>query len=157
MKFDQAVKKVPGLEKAHRPGLRALRSQDRPHIVAEDTRRLSGSVDVDSALREKYPEANRWDFAITYKHDDRKDEFVYWVELHTANDSQVKVVIRKAQWLLEWLRGEGHALSGFEREVIWVSSGATSLSLSAPQTKQMAEVGLIHRGGKLRIRSKRND
>jgi len=157
MKFKAAVEKVPGLEKAHQPGLRALRSQDRPHIVAEDTRRLTGSIDVDSALQARYPQANRWDFAIAYDHTDRNAEVIYWVELHTASDSQVKVVIKKAQWLLQWLKGDANTLATFEREIIWVSSGATSLTPSAPQTKQMAQAGLVHRGGTLRITNKRAD
>ena len=157
MKFKEAVEKIPGLEKAHQAGLQALRAQDRPHIDAEDTRRLSGSVDVDTALQKKYPKANRWDFAIGYNHVDRKAEVVYWVELHTASDSQVKVVIKKAQWLLQWLKEEANALASFEREIIWVSSGATSFTLSAPQTKQMAQAGLVYRGGILRIPNKRGD
>ena len=81
MKFREAVGKVPGLEKALQAGQQALRAQDRPHIAAADTRRLAGSIDVDSVLQEKYPQDNRWDFAIAYNHVDRKAEVVYRVEL----------------------------------------------------------------------------
>ncbi len=155
MAFKDAVKKVSGLENAFQVGLQALRAEDRPHIDAENTHHLVGSVDIDTALRAAYPNANRWDFAIAYQHVDRADEVVYWVELHTASDSQVKVVIKKAQWLLEWLKGVGKPLAAFERDIVWVSSGATSFTLSAPQKKQMAQAGLRHRGSVLRIREKR--
>lgn len=155
MKFKDAVKKVSGLENAYQVGLQALRAEDRPHIDAENTRRLTGSVDVDTALQGTYPNANRWDFAIAYEHANRPAEVIYWVELHTASDSQVKVVIRKAQWLLQWLKDSGKLLAGFERDIVWVSSGPTSFTLSAPQRKQMAQAGLQHRGSVLRISEKR--
>jgi hypothetical protein len=67
----------------------------------------------------------------------------------------VNKVINKARWLLGWFRTGGMPLAQFEREIAWVSSGATTFTLTAPQSKQMAEVGLIHKGLKLRIRNQR--
>jgi hypothetical protein len=157
MTFKEAVEKTPGLKNAHKLGLRALRAEDRPHVVAEDTRSLTGSADIDTAFQKLDPNANRWDFAIAYQHANRTAEFIYWLELHTASDSQVKVVIKKALWLRNWLRDTGKLLGKFEREIVWVSSGATSFTLSAPQVKQMAQVGLQHRGGMLRILERRRD
>jgi hypothetical protein len=153
--FKEAVEKTPHLENAWEPGLQALRAQDRPHIEPEDTHRLTGSADIDTALMRIYPQANRWDFAIGYQHTDRKDEVIYWTELHTASDSQVKVVIAKVQWLLGWLKGDGQLLSAFERDIVWVSSGRTSFTLSSPQKKQMATAGLRHVGLRLRIQNQR--
>jgi hypothetical protein len=157
MTFKEAVEKTPGLKNAHKLGLQALRAEDRPHVVAEDTRSLTGSVDIDTAFQKLDPNANRWDFAIAYQHANRTAEFIYWLELHTASDSQVKVVIKKALWLRNWLRDTGKLLGNFEREIVWVSSGATSFTLSAPQVKQMAQVGLQHRGSMLRILERRKD
>ena len=76
---------------------------------------------------------------------------LYWVELHTASDSEVKVVIRKALWLLEWFKGAGQGLAAFERDIVWVSSGPTYLTPTASQKKQMAQAGLRQVGGMLRI------
>jgi hypothetical protein len=156
MNFQQAVGKIPALQNSWCPGLQALRAEDKPHIEAEDPRRLTGSVDVDTAYQKLMPQSNRWDFGIAFRHSDRDKELVYWVELHTASDSQVKVVIKKAQWLLEWLKSDGKPLAGFEKEIVWVSSGATTFTRSSPQKKLMAQAGLQHVGGKLRIPSKRN-
>lgn len=155
MTFQQAVAATPRLKNCFRAGLQALRAEDRPRVEAEDTRRLAGSVDVDAAWRQIDPRASRWDFAVAYRHSIPNREFVYWTEMHTASDSEVKVVIKKAQWLLNWLRNEGHHLARFEREIIWVSSGATKLNLTGYQQKQMATVGLRHIGAKLRIRNQR--
>ena len=62
MTFKTAVARTPNLKSAWKPGLQALRAEDKPHIKPEDSRRLRGSADVDTALRKIDPEANRWDF-----------------------------------------------------------------------------------------------
>jgi len=151
MTFKKTVAKTPGLEHAWQPGLQALRAEDKPHIDPEDPRNLTGSVDIDAAYLAADPNGNRWDFAIGYQHANRTKEVVYWVELHTGSDSEVKVVIKKAQWLLNWFKGPGKKFAVFERDIFWVSSGATKLSPSAPQKKQMAQSGLRQVGGRLRI------
>jgi hypothetical protein len=157
MNFKDAVEGTPYLDGAHQPGLQALRAQDRPHLDVAKTRNLRGSVDIDTAFQETDPHANRWDYAIGYQHSNRADEVIYWLELHTASDSQIKVVIKKAQWLMNWLKDTGKLLAKFERDIIWVSSGPTSFTLGSPQKKQMAQVGLEHRGGLLRLPEKREE
>lgn len=146
MTFRASVKKTPNLESAWWPGLKALRPEDRPHVRAEDTRRLRGSVYVDEALERLQPYANqnRWDFAIGYQHTDRAKETIYWLEIHTGSDSAVNLVLNKLRWLRSWLQGDGSALSRFERDFIWLSSGSTSFTLTAPQLKQFAVLGLQH-------------
>jgi len=155
MTFKEAVEKTTHLKKAYCPGLQALRAEDKPHIEAEDTRKLTGSVDVDTANTASDPYGNRWDFGIAYQHTNRDAEVVYWVETHTASDSQVSVVIKKAAWLQQWFKGHGKHLAAFEKDILWVSSGATTFTLSSTQRKQMAVLGLRPTGGKLRIRNKR--
>jgi hypothetical protein len=153
--FKKAVTKTPHLENAWKPGLRALRAQDRPHLEPEDTQLLRGSVDVDSALQGEQANAHRWDFAIGYRHANWQKDFVYWVEVHTANDKEVKVVLNKLRWLKNWLVGEGKFLNAFKRDFVWVSSDATTFTLDAPQSKQFAQLGLLHKGRVLRIPSVR--
>jgi hypothetical protein len=153
--FKRAVRRIPQVRDAHRPGLQALRAEDRPHVKAQNPRQLTGSVDIDQALETMDPHGHRWDYAIAYKHSNRAGEVVYWLELHTATDSQVNIVIEKAKWLLNWLRDAGRPLALFERDIVWLSSGATSFTLTAPQRKQMAQVGLMHRGRFLHISERR--
>lgn len=152
--FREKVESIPALDGYWKEGLQALRPEDKPHIEAENPRQLRGSVDVDKAYQKRAPQDNRWDFAIAYQHSNRKDEVVYWVELHTASDSQIKVVIKKAKWLLEWLRNEGKPLSNFENSLVWVASGPTSFTRSSQQMKQIAQAGLKFVGSKLTIRNK---
>jgi len=149
--FKTAVERTPNLANAWQAGLQALRAEDRPHVIVEDTRMLRGSVDVDGALARHQPNANRWDFAIGYQHSDRTCEVIYWAEMHTANDSQIEKVIAKAKWLRDWLRVEGRLLAEFECDIVWVSSGPTTFTGHSPRAKQMAAAGLRHVGSKLRI------
>lgn len=155
MTFQEAVEQTPNLENGWEAGLGALRAQDRPHIRAEDTRRLCGSVDVDKALRRKEPRANRWDFAIGYEHINRNDDFIYWVETHTGGDNQIKVVLKKLEWLKAWLRRDGQHLDKFDRDMIWVSSGHTFFTKGSAQVKTLAQKGLIYSGAILRITNER--
>lgn len=155
MSFRRAVRNTPHLGNAWMPGLGALRAKDRPHVSTSNTRQLKGSVDVDGALQNQQPNAHRWDFAIGYRHANRQEDFVYWVEVHTANDKEVKVVLEKLRWLKNWLAGDAVLLNTFERDFVWVSSGTTSFTLGAPQLKQFAELGLQHKGKVLRISSVR--
>ena len=68
--------------------------------------RLRGSLDLDAAWQQLDPHANRWDCALADQHTNREPEFLYWVETHTANESQVNCVIRTdfAKALRELLR-----------------------------------------------------
>lgn len=157
MKFRTAVKNTVHLRDAWRPGLEALRSRDKRCISPDNTRKLSGSVDIDAALQAVEPNANRWDYAIGYRHTNRTNDFVYWVETHTGSDSQIGVVLRKLEWLKGWLRGDGRNLAGFEREFVWVPSGATSFTQGSTQVKQLATQGLRYSGSVFRIADSRPD
>lgn len=155
MSFRTAVGLTPNLQNAWRPGLEALRTRDRPHVDPADPRQLRGSVDVDAHLQVHQPNAHRWDFAIAYRHANRAKDCVYWVEIHTASDNEIGVVLDKLRWLKQWLAGDGARLSQFERDFVWVSSGATSFTNGSPQVKRFAAQGLRHRGRVLRIPAKR--
>jgi hypothetical protein len=149
--FKEAVADTPNLKTAWQPGLQALRAEDRPHIRAENPRQLRGSVDMDAALQQVAPQANRWDFAIGHQHTNRRGEFIYWVETHTGSDNQVKVVLKKLEWLKTWLRLEGQPLARFDRDIIWVSSGHTLFTKGSAQVKTLAQRGLIYAGAVLKI------
>jgi hypothetical protein len=153
MPFKEAVEATPNLNGKWKKGLRALRAEDKRHVRIQDASeaRLRGSVDIDSALRDQYPNANRWDFAIGYQHTDRRDEFIYWVEFHTGSDNQIGVVLRKLEWLKTWLRAEGWELARFEKLFVWVPSGATSFTQGSPQVKSLVTRGIFYSGSVFKI------
>lgn len=159
MSIAEAMEGTPHLRGAWQRGLQALRPEDKPHISAQDTRRITGSAYVDEALKtiREHAEAHRWDFGIGYRHTNRENEVLYWVEIHTANDHGLTLVLEKLRWLRRWLAREGRLLDSFEREFVWVSSGRTSFMPTSAPAKQFALLGLKHKGRTLRIPNERPD
>jgi len=152
--FRKAVKETPSVADAWRRGLGALRGVDKKHVDAENTRRLRGSVDVDTALKATCPGDPRWDYAIGHRPANFATEIVYWVEIHPASTGEVNAVLQKLAWLKAWLRESAPQLDALRRAFIWVSSGKTSFTLSSPQQKRIAQQGLQHKGRVFKIPSK---
>ena len=142
MTFRQAVKKTPGIANAYRPGLQALRSRDRQRISVKNTRRISGSVDLDSALQSQFPNDPRWDYGVGYRGVNSQRETVYWIEIHPANSREINTVLKKLHWLKDWLQQYAPDLNRMKKDFFWISSGKTTLSPTAPRMKKLAEAGL---------------
>jgi hypothetical protein len=66
-------------------------------IAVNNTRLLEGSVDIDACTLKNHPNEARWDYAIGY------ESKAYFVEIHPADTSNVNEVIKKAEWLKQWL------------------------------------------------------
>ena len=154
MKFKQAVEQTPEVKDAFRNGLQALRRRDKSHIAALDTRRITGSVDVDAAVNDLYQNDPRWDYAVGHRLANRDEEVVYWIEIHPANDRAVDEVLAKLEWLKRWLKDRAPKLNEMQREFIWVSSGATSFTLTSPQQKSFSLLGINHIGRVFQIPDK---
>lgn len=129
------------LKPYYRRGLRGLRVADRVRICASDPRKLTGSIDIDSALKQRLPAAPRWDYAIGYEPDSGRDEVVHWVEVHPATDGEVGTVKRKLAWLKHWMRENARELAAMERRFIWVASGRSALSPVSPARRSLAQAG----------------
>jgi len=85
-----AIENNPDIATAFAPGLRALGKYSN---IVELKDSCDGSVDIDAAVAAKYPSANRWDYAFGY------NAKIHFVEVHSANTSEVSVVLKKLQWL----------------------------------------------------------
>jgi len=145
MSFKAAIEAIPHLAGSWQPGLQALRPADRVRVTPGNTRSLRGSVDLDAAYAAAEPNASRWDYGIGYL------ARVYWVEVHPATDGDIPEVLSKLQWLQNWLAGAGRALRKHPTEFVWVSSGRTAFTPSSPQRRRLAQAGLRHTGGPLRL------
>ena len=103
MTFQQAVHSTLDITTGYRPGLQALGGYS-TKIRVSDTRLLGGSVDIDACTVDKYPNANRWDYAFDYKGE------AFFVEVHSAYTGEVDTVIAKLNWLKSWLRDRAPSL-----------------------------------------------
>ena len=76
-------------------GLQAVKNSDKRNIILSNRKNLEGSIDIDSNFKENYPNDNRWDYLIL----NNSDIEGYFVEIHPAHTSEVKVMIKKREWL----------------------------------------------------------
>ena len=95
--FKVAVVAIPDISHGYRDGLQALSGADVKRVSVADTRKISGSVDIDECTRHLYPESPRWDYAIGYGCK------VYFAEVHSASPRCVDDVVSKKHWLDGWL------------------------------------------------------
>jgi hypothetical protein len=148
--FTDAVKAAPSpVAAALRSGKQALSRAHRRQVVCEDEARLTGSIDLDAALAQdpEHANANRWDYGLGYK-DPGGRESAVWVEVHSAETSEVSTVIRKLRWLKDYLPTNCPALWALTRATreelrfVWVASGRYAILPNSPQIRALRAAGL---------------
>ena len=131
--FKQAVENTQDIKNGFHNGLQALGANAK-QVSATDTKKLEGSVDIDACTKELYPQDARWDYAIGY------EGKVYFLEIHPANTSNVKEMIKKAEWLTNWLNQKAPLLKAqaANNNFYWKASGKHNIltSISKTSTKQ---------------------
>lgn len=141
--FCEGVAKAQGLNASHcHPGLQALGSNAHK-IQVDDTRKLTGSIDLDSALAVNYPNSPRWDYGVGYDQGDR--DAAYWIEVHPADTSKVKEVIDKLQWLKQFLarnKDLRQLTKNANNPYRWVASGRVKIPKNSPQFRLLCQQGL---------------
>jgi hypothetical protein len=144
MRFQAAVANSNDVRDCYRVGLQAIMEGDRNRLSCRHTRKISGSLHLDAAVAELYPNAARWDYGIGIKKTESKDEAI-WVEVHPADANQVQKLIDKLTWLKNWLDNRAMDLMSItERDLpyIWVSSGRVSFQQTSPQARRLALAGI---------------
>lgn len=138
-KFQQAVENTPEVSNVYKPGSQALKKGETGKIIVADSKKLDGSVDIDSALKDVYKDANRWDYAIGY------DSKVCFVEIHPAFTSEVSTMIAKLTWLKSWLKDKAPKINNLPKIVptyTWIQSGKCSIIPGSREEKKLATYGL---------------
>jgi hypothetical protein len=125
-----------------------VRPRDRERITSRDGRSLTGSIDLDKAMRLAHPDAARWDYGIGIR---RNGEHVVWVEIHPASSSHIEAVLRKLQWLRGWLKTNAPELRGLSATFAWVASGAVALPRTSPQRRRVANAGIHFAGERIEV------
>ncbi len=138
MRFPDAAR-GSGLSEHLNPGLKALRKTDSSRV--RGGRSLTGSIDLDEALKDDSPSDNRWDYLIGRKLRDR-DDHLHCVEVHRADVGEVKVMIAKKAALDRFLVGKplGKLPSTFH----WISTdGPVYFPGNAREVRQLALAGIL--------------
>lgn len=142
MTFRQAVEATSSVAAHYQPGLQALSADDAARIRCANTRRLTGSVNVDGALQAAEPNAHRWDYGIGVRRGNK--EAAIWVEVHPASSTSITDVLNKLRWLRNWLHTQAPALDSLSQgDYYWVSNNAPiAITPNSPQAKRLAAEGL---------------
>ncbi len=143
MTFAAAVAQLqPPANGARQPGLQALGGHSRS-IECADTRRITGSIDIDAVLRPLHPNASRWDYGVGWERGDREEAI--WIEAHPAATSDVSKMIDKLMWLRTWLRDDAPALDRITRRdqpFYWLATKGVHIPKTSPQARRLAQSGL---------------
>lgn len=135
MSFKAAIENTPLLEKAFKNGLQALGSNS-SKVKPTDTKKCEGSVDIDTAVKSTYPNAPRWDYALGY------DGTTHFIEVHTAKTDEVKPVLKKYQWLKDFLIEDAPELNKDPKHFHWIASGGNHILKGSVQARQLAQSGI---------------
>jgi hypothetical protein len=139
MTFKQAVEATPDVATCFRSGLTALGNYS-SKVTVSDTTQLQGSIDIDTCTTAKYPNDNRWDYAFAYKKE------VFFVEFHSANTSEVSTVIKKLQWLKDWLQQQSPEINKLKAKncpaFYWIQSKGFSIPKTSRQYRLVGSNGI---------------
>ena len=115
--FKTAVEQTPDIATCYQAGLKGFGNHS-TKIELTDTRLCQGSIDIDEGVRKLYPQSNRWDYALSYENK------VYFVEVHTANTTEVRTMFNKLQWLKDWLNQNVPEINKLkaEKPYYWLAS-----------------------------------
>jgi hypothetical protein len=119
--------------------LDALKSSHRTSLDVPLKRQARKSADIDEQFRKHGPNANRWDYLLEIAVNARATASMLALEVHTADHSEVKVLIRKKEWTKEFLRS--NTTVGVDRWV-WAASGKVNIPKTGKYPRQLAKAGI---------------
>ena len=136
--FKQAVEETEEIKNGYQNGLKALGNYSNK-VELGDTKKCEGSVAIDDCTESLYPQENRWDYVFGYKGE------AYFVEVHSAHTSEVSVVLKKLQWLKDWLNSKApeiKKLQAKDKAFIWIQTNGNHILPKSSQNRLLAEKGL---------------
>ena len=136
--FKQAVEETEEIKNGYQNGLKALGNYSNK-VELGDTKKCEGSVAIDDCTESLYPQENRWDYVFSYKGE------AYFVEVHSAHTSEVSVVLKKLQWLKDWLNSKApeiKKLQAKDKAFIWIQTNGNHILSKSSQNRLLAEKGL---------------
>ena len=150
MTFEKAVRNAPHpVNGAYRSGIQTLENRHRDRVSCADSRRLTGSINLDSALAKQPGHADRprWDYGLGYRPANGREQAI-WVEIHSATTNEVSAVLRKLQWLRAWLSADAEHLKQLtdiadaDFRFVWVASAGVRINRNSRQYRQLSQSGI---------------
>ena len=148
MTFKEAVEAAQHpVNNSYCSGKQAMENKHRHLVTCQDSKRLTGSIDLDKALEKHRPNDNRWDYGLGYKPANGGEQAI-WVEVHSATTREVSKVLSKLQWLKDWLNEDAEQLRRLSDRAdgniryVWIASSGVKIQRHSRQRKQLALSGL---------------
>jgi hypothetical protein len=132
---------------AVRPGIGALRRKDIQVIRQSDRANVGDSLDLDAATRVEHPTENRWDYLLSVVPSSR----LVGLEPHSAEDSEVAVVVRKKRNAVDILRDHLRPNVRID-EWIWAATGSVRFSRMERATRSLNQYGIRFAGRAVALR-----
>jgi hypothetical protein len=135
--FKTAVDATAEIAQCYQVGLQAMGKYSSKIDVTQNSK-CDGSVDLDACTTQLYPTEHRWDYIIGY------NTKVYFVEVHSAETSEVSTVLSKLQWLKDWIIEKAPEVNKIKANVpyFWVQSWKYNILPNSPQARRVAKQGL---------------
>lgn len=148
--LQQALREGSQLVAGITPGLRAMgKYSDRVQV---NTVSVTDSLELDEATRLVQPQAHRWDYLLGVTKPKKTGEgggdVVIGVEVHSATDGEVSVVIKKKESARAVLAAELRPGATVSRWC-WIASGNVRFSPNSKYRRQLAEKRIEFVGGRL--------
>lgn len=138
--FKAAVEKTPEVCNCYSTGKQAIAASDQNKCELKEPRKCGGSLFIDKCLHDQslYDNNNRWDYAIDYNGE------VYFMEVHSANTSEVSTVLKKLQWLKNWLIEKAPEINRLRASApfYWVQSNGYHILPNSSQERVVIQKGL---------------
>ncbi len=138
--FENAVNNTPEIKGNFKKGLQALGNNSQ-YVSACNNSLTEGSVDIDSATKNKYPTASRWDYAIGY------NKTLYLIEVHPASSgNNADEMLKKFYWLKDWLSSQAPLLNAISpKKYRWANTGKVNLP-NSQTVRKLQQLGLSPKG-----------
>ncbi len=130
---------TPHVAHAWKPGLRAIKNVERQKFVIKKGNNIDGSIDIDAATKELYPNDYRWDYAIGV------NGKVFFVEIHPATESEVDTVICKLKWLKQWLNNKAPCIKALQHPIapfFWLFTNRNMIPKNSKKLRALAQNGI---------------
>lgn len=139
MIFRKIIAEIPDLAHCFKPELDAL-GCNVSYIRIHAPPKASGSIDIDACLQKMRPNETRWDYVFAVA--DKRNEKIFYVEIHEKSYDEIERVKNKYLWLIDWLYKNGGELTNMisESEFYWLGRG--QLDSHIQEIKVLAEMGL---------------
>ena len=136
-----AIEKTEDVKGQFKEGLGAIKKSEKKKIVVPDTRKLTGSLDIDTSTKEKYPQDNRWDYAVEYNNE------TFFIEVHPGSTSEVPTIIAKLGWLKKWLKEKAPAINALKpknkQPYHWVYTNKFAILPNSKYARQLAQLNIL--------------